>query len=226
MKVHSGGIPADQRARMERYRDGVRAGNAIEIMKGEGETWNALQVAGSTQDVFSATDDFSFVRTMLAKDEALRSVRSHVTLGGLGRPLRSKHGMPGGLQLVVQGRYDTCVLPIAKIDENGEGRTARTTSINLLLQVVANPDELIVDLYRDGRSLRHRCAKCCDKTPSTTGSPSIYIGVAWRSTNYMAQLPEEAAQFVLCRMLSASRASLVICGPTCGPRASFVANSD
>lgn len=45
-------------------------------------------------------------------------------------------------------------MPIAEIDEAGEGLTARTTRVDLLALIAADRHELRAELYEDGRPRR------------------------------------------------------------------------
>jgi hypothetical protein len=145
-------MPPDRRARMEHYRAGFHSRQPIEIEPGEVHNWNRLQVARSRRYLYSAVGDFDFAREMLAKNEGLRNIRSHISLGALGEAPPGKQGMPSGRHLVVRGRHDTCMLKIIAIDEDGEGLTAQTTDIDLLDQVAKDTNELSVELFQDGRS--------------------------------------------------------------------------
>lgn len=77
-----------------------------------------------------------------------------MSMGEIGRGPPPKPGLPAGLQLVIQGKFDHAILPITEIDEKGEGLTVRTTRIELLELVAADRHELRADLYGDGRFRR------------------------------------------------------------------------
>lgn len=142
----------ETRARMSRYRDGFRSGNSITIEPAELYTWNRCQVSGSASQLYAAADgDFDVARAMLAEKPELRKVESRMTMGEMGHGSPPKPGLPAGLQLVIQAKFDHAILPIAEIDEAGEGLTARTTRIELLDLVAADRHELRADLYEDGR---------------------------------------------------------------------------
>lgn len=143
-------MEAAKRARMTQYRDGFRTGQPIEIEAAELDGWNQRQVARSARYLYAATDDFDFARWMLDEHPELRQVETHIRLGEMGRGPPPRAGMPAGWQLAIQGRFDHCLLPIAEIDEAGEGLTARTTSIELLGMVAHDPHDIRGELYEDG----------------------------------------------------------------------------
>lgn len=66
----------------------------------------------------------------------------------------ARKGMPAGLQLVITGQADHCLLPITEIDKAGEGLTARTSSLTLLEAVAADSGEIRAELYDTGKSRR------------------------------------------------------------------------
>ncbi|ANL49432.1 hypothetical protein AMC87_PB00108 (plasmid) [Rhizobium phaseoli] len=155
--IERANLPQDRRARMERYRAGFRAGEPITIESSEVENWNRLQVAYSRRYLYGSIDDFDFARVILAENPSLRRVETHVSMGEMGAGPPRRQGMPPGLQLVVQGQHDSCVLAIEEVDEFGEALTVRTDSLALLQQVAADSGELRVELYDDG-SLRRGMA--------------------------------------------------------------------
>lgn len=141
----------DMRVRMLRYRDGFRTGEAITIEPVELDTWNRCQVAGSASQLYAAADeDFDVAREMLGRKPELRKVETRMSMGKMGRGPPAKPNMPAGLQLVIQGKFDHAILPIAEIDEKGEGLTARTTRLQMLELVAADRHELRANLYEDG----------------------------------------------------------------------------
>ncbi|API57749.1 hypothetical protein BMW22_41525 (plasmid) [Rhizobium leguminosarum] len=147
---------------MERYRNGFRAGQPITIEDAELDNWSRLQVACSRRYLYASPNDFNFARAILAKNASLRTVETHVSMGEMGSGPPRRQGMPAGLQLVVYGRYDSCLLTIAEVDEAGEGLTARTENLDLLQQVSVDPDELKVELYDNGRVRRGMSAACVE----------------------------------------------------------------
>lgn len=76
-----------------------------------------------------------------------------MTMGKMGQGPPPKPGLPAGLQLVIQGKFDHAIMAIAEIDEAAEGFTARTTSVGLLEQIAADRSELRAELYEDGHPL-------------------------------------------------------------------------
>lgn len=143
------------RARMLRYRDGLRAGTPVTIEPAELEGWNQCQVSGSAGQLYAAADaDFDVARALLAERPELRSVETRITMGKMGQGPPPKPGLPPGLQLVIQGRFDHAIMPIAEIDEAGEGITARTTRYDLLKLIAADRHELRAELYEDGKPRR------------------------------------------------------------------------
>lgn len=153
--VQQAEMEIDMRARMLRYRDGFRAGTPVVIEPAELEGWNQCQVSGSASQLYAAADaDFDTARALLAERPELRSVETRMTMGKIGRGPPPKPGFPPGLQLVIQGKFDHAIMPIAEIDEAGEGLTARTTRIDLLELIATDRHELRAELYEDGRSRR------------------------------------------------------------------------
>ncbi len=155
-------LAPDRRARMQRYRAGFRAGEPIEIESGEVDNWNRLQVVGSRQYLYGPVDNFDFARTILNENPSFRKVETHISLGELGAPPPRRQGMPSGLQLVVHGLHDICVLPVVEVDNSGEGLTARTENLALLRQVAVDAGDLRVELYHDGSLRRHMAAVCVE----------------------------------------------------------------
>lgn len=145
----------EARERMLRYRTGFRAGTPVMIEPAELEGWNQCQVGGSASQLYAAADaDFAVARALLAESPELRSVETRMTMGRMGQGPPPKPGLPPGLQLVIQGRFDHAIMPIAEIDEAGEGLTARTTRVDLLALIAADRHELRAELYADGRPRR------------------------------------------------------------------------
>lgn len=152
MAVEKADLDPERRARMLAVRDAFRAGRPAEIDDDAVLALNRQQLAQSSRFLYSATGDFGWARDMLAERADLRKVDSHIVLGEMGAGPPSKPGMPEGLHLVVQGPHDHCMLPLAEIDEAGEGITARTTRTELLALVAADPGMLSVELYEDGQA--------------------------------------------------------------------------
>ncbi|MGX1100655.1 DUF4238 domain-containing protein [Amorphus sp. MBR-141] len=149
----SADLEPERRARMIRYRDGLRSGEAIAIDGDMVRYLNGLQVSQSAGYLYADTDAFDFARQILGKDEDLRSVETHTELGEMGHAPPPRSGMPIGMHLVIFGPVDHCALAIEEIDESGEGLTARTRQVDLLAQVAAGTGMLRVELYVD-RQLR------------------------------------------------------------------------
>lgn len=147
-------MEVEMRERMARFRDGFRTGGPIEIDDEMVSNFNRRQVSQSMRYLYSAADDFGFARDVLAQKPGLREVRTHMQLGEMSQGSRPRSNMPLGLNLVVQGPHDHCMLPLVEVDGAGEGITARTTRIELLGQVASDPGMLAVELYEDGRTIR------------------------------------------------------------------------
>lgn len=142
-------------ARMLRYRDGFLAGTPVTIEPAELAGWNECQVSGSAKQLYAAADaDFDAARTLLAKKPELRSVETRMTMGRIGQGPPPKPGLPPGLQLIIQGKFDHAIVPIVEIDKAGEGLTARTTRTDLLELIAADRHEVRAELYEDGRARR------------------------------------------------------------------------
>jgi hypothetical protein len=145
----------EMRARMLRYRDGFQAGTPVVIEPAELEGWNQCQVSGSASQLYAAADaDFDVARALLAERPELRSVETRMTMGKMGHGPPPKPGLPPGLQLVIQGKSDHAIMPIAEIDDAREGLTARTTRVDLLELIAADRHELRAELYEDGTPRR------------------------------------------------------------------------
>ncbi|PBB39725.1 MULTISPECIES: DUF4238 domain-containing protein [Mesorhizobium] len=145
----SADLEPERRARMIRYRDGLRSGEPIAIDGDMVRYLNGLQVSQSAGYLYADTDAFDFAREILGKDEDLRSVETHVELGQMGNAPPPRSGMPAGTHLVIFGSLDHCTLAIEEIDESGEGLTARTGQVDLLAQVAGDTGMLRVELYVD-----------------------------------------------------------------------------
>jgi hypothetical protein len=145
----SADLEPERKARMIRYRDGLRSGEPIGIDGDMVRSLNGLQVAQSAGYLYADTGAFDFAREMLREDGDLRTVETHTELGEMGRAPPPRPGMPAGTHLVVFGPLDHCTLAIEEIDEAGEGLTARTRQIDLLSQVAADKGMLRVELYVD-----------------------------------------------------------------------------
>ena len=146
---------SDRRLRLARYRDGFRTGDAFEIVGEEADGWNKRQVSCSAKYLYAATDDFDFARRMLEERPDLRRVETHVRTGRLGSGLPRRAGMPSGLQMLINGVHDHCILPITEFDEAGEGMTARTSNLILLELVAKDAGDLRAELHLDGEPLRY-----------------------------------------------------------------------
>lgn len=147
-------LEPERKARMIRYRDGLRSGEPIEIVSDMVLSLNQLQVSRSARYLYAAKDAFEFAREFLKNRPALRSVDTHVEMGELGRAPPPRTDMPTGMHLVVFGHTNHCMIPIEEIDEAGEGLTARTLQVELLAQVAADEGMLRVELYADGQAMR------------------------------------------------------------------------
>ncbi|MES2001154.1 MAG: DUF4238 domain-containing protein [Pseudomonadota bacterium] len=143
-----------RRARMVRFRDGFRTGELIEIGDEMVGGFNRLQVGQSMRFLYSAVEDFDFAQDVLKQKPDMREVLSHVRLGVMGSGPPPRVHMPSGLNIVVHGPHDHCMLPISEVDDSGEGITARTDRVELLAQVAADPGMLTVELYDGGRTIR------------------------------------------------------------------------
>ncbi|HET7574975.1 MAG TPA: DUF4238 domain-containing protein [Sphingomicrobium sp.] len=153
--VEQADMEREMRARMLRYRDGFRTGTPVTIETGELKGWNRCQARSSASQLYaSADEDFEVARALLAEQPELRKVETRLTMGRMGQGPPPKPGLPPGLQLVIQGKFDHAILPIAEIDKSEEGLTARTTSIDLLELIAADRHEMRADLYDDGRLQR------------------------------------------------------------------------
>jgi hypothetical protein len=143
------------RAKMLRYRDGFQTGTPVTLERTEVAGWNQCQVAGSASQLYAAADgDFDPARAMLAERPELRTVETRITMGKMGEGPPPKPGLPPGLQLVIQGKFDHAILPIAEFEKEGEGLTVRTTRVDLLELIAADKHELRAELYDNGRSRR------------------------------------------------------------------------
>lgn len=147
-------LDPEQKSRMLRYRDGFRSGDPIEILPAEVDGYNHRQIGRSARFLYSATDDFAFAREYLSEHAEMRQVETHVHIGEMGRGPPRRSGMPPGLQIVVNGQYDICMLSIIEIDETGEGITAKTSDLGLLKLVAEDRGMLRIELYDDGQSRR------------------------------------------------------------------------
>ncbi len=140
------------RDRMLRYRDGFCAGTPVIIEPAELDGWNKRQVSGSARQLYaSANADFDVARALLADRTELRRVETRTTMGKIGQGPPSKPGLPPGLQLVIQGKFDHAMMPVAEIDKAGEGLTGRTTRVDLLEMIAADCHELRAELFEDGK---------------------------------------------------------------------------
>lgn len=148
------GLDAERLARMSRARGALRAGLPAETDGAAVAALNRQQLAQSSRFLYAATNNFDWARETLAEKPHLRSIESHAALGEMGAGPPPKPGMPEGRHLVVHGPHDHCMLPLAEIDEDGEGITARTTSTELLVKVAADTGILSVELYIDGHARR------------------------------------------------------------------------
>lgn len=147
-------LDVEMKERMVSFRDGFRTGEPIGIDDEMVGDFNRRQVCQSMRYLYSAVDDFDFARNLLSHEPGLSEVRTHLRMGEMGRGSPPRAHMPPGLNLVVHGPHDHCMLPIAEVDNEGEGITARTTRIELLAQVAADPGMLWVELYNGGHTIR------------------------------------------------------------------------
>lgn len=152
--IDSFDLELEKRKYMEAYRDGFRSGEPIEIEAAELDGWNHRQLARSTRYLYAATDDFDFARRKLDENPELRRVETHIQFGEMGQILPLWSGMPSGLQLVIHGMSDLCMLPIVEIDPSGEGLTARTFDLKILELVAGDTGEIRADFYDNGRQQR------------------------------------------------------------------------
>lgn len=147
-------IDSIRMARILSYRDGFRSGTPIVIQPAEVDGYNQRQVSKSARFIYSATNDFEFARQLLSIHPELRDVRTHVTLGEIGRGPPRNPNMPSGLHIVVFGQNDSCMMPISEIDPSGEGLTAKTSSVDLLALVAEDRQAIRIELFDDGHLRR------------------------------------------------------------------------
>ena len=105
-------LEPERKARMMRYRDGLRSGEPIGIDGDMVRTLNGLQVSQSAGYLYSDSDAFDFAREMLREDDDLRSVETHAEFGEIGHAPPPRPDMPAGTHLVIFGPLDHCVLAI------------------------------------------------------------------------------------------------------------------
>ncbi|MEO9461896.1 MAG: DUF4238 domain-containing protein [Marinomonas sp.] len=159
----------ERRLRMQTYRAGWRSGLPIDISSDEIAGWNHKQIVRSSRYLYSDVNEFGFAKKLLNQKPELRNVGSHIKMGEMGRGLPTREGMPAGMQLVIDGKADHCIMPICEIDEEGEGLTARTTNLDLLEAVARDKHELRVHFYIDGAQRR----MIGSATVERFGKPSI-----------------------------------------------------
>lgn len=147
-------LEPEMKARMLQYRDGLRSGAPILVDADAVANLNQGQIRQSWRFLYSAIDDFAFARQYLAVHPEHRRVETHIQIGDMGRTPPRNLRMPNGLQLVVIGPHDHCMLPIDEADVTGEGLTLRTSHVELLEQLVADTGMLCVELYDDGHKVR------------------------------------------------------------------------
>jgi len=147
-------LDPDRKARIVRYRDGLRSGEPIAMDDDVVLSLNRHQVAQSARYLYASADNFAFAREFLKQDATFRAVGTHVRLGEMGRAPPPRAAMPAGMHLVVFGQADHCMLAIEEIDEAGEGLTARTRQVDLLAQVAADTGMLRTELYVNGQVRR------------------------------------------------------------------------
>jgi hypothetical protein len=147
-------LPREQATRARRYRDGLRSGQPIEIDDDTVIWANSHQIVQSRRYLYGATDAFDFARDFLRQHPEARSVDSHIVMGEIGQRPPRRSGMPAGIQLLIFGPVDHCMLAIEEFDESGEGITVRTRQIDLLGQVAADAGMLHAELYIDGHCRR------------------------------------------------------------------------
>jgi hypothetical protein len=152
--VEAADIEPKRKARMLRYRDGLRGGEPIAIDDEMVLSLNGLQVSQSARYLYSHVDAFDFAREILTRRPARRVVESHIEFGAMGSAPPPRQGMPTGTQLVIFGPADHCMLEIVEVDEGGEGLTARTGRLDLLAQIASDPGMLRTELYVDGQMVR------------------------------------------------------------------------
>lgn len=149
------GLEPAEIARELAYRDNLKSGEPILIDEAKVLHLNQKQIAESTQYVYSSIDEFDQARQLLKRHPELRHVKAHFEVGEFGMAPGKRSGMPKGLQLVVTGMADHCMIAIDEIDEQSEGITAKTSNITLIKQVASDSGDLSVGLYLDGQQRRH-----------------------------------------------------------------------
>lgn len=145
---------SEVQGRIDRYRQGFRSGSPITIDATEMDGWNHRQVSRSTRFLYSAANEFDFARKILTQNPELKTINTHLRLGEMGRGPPARPGMQSGLQLVINGVSDHCIIAVAEINAEGEGLTARTLNIKLLELVASDQHNIRAELYRDGHPIR------------------------------------------------------------------------
>jgi hypothetical protein len=149
--VEQAALEPARKARMLRYRDGLRSGEPIEVDDDMVMRLNGMQVAQSARYLYSAKDDFDFARRILERRPDRRTVETYIDIGEMGRPPPPRAGMPAGIHLIIFGPFDHCMLAIKEWDETAGGITARTNRVDLLAQVAADEGMLRAEIYVDGQ---------------------------------------------------------------------------
>lgn len=98
----------DVRARLMALREGLATGSVVQLDQTMVTRHNALQIAGSKQFVYGATENFEDVHALLAAHPEMRDVRSSVHIGKMGMGPGPRPHMPLGSWLVLFGRHFTC----------------------------------------------------------------------------------------------------------------------
>lgn len=145
----------NEHAALRAYGRGLASGEPVAISDEEVKRYNLVQVMQSRRFLFSHSSDFGGVSDRIAGDPGTgqRDALSHLGKMGEGPPPRRQ--MPEGLNMVVHGPRDHCLLHLEEIDTDGEGITARTSDLALLDAAERDARLDYVELYEGPLQRRH-----------------------------------------------------------------------
>jgi hypothetical protein len=115
-------------------REGLRTGKPVQQSDSFVDSFNALQIAGSSRFLYSSQNNFKAARAKLETHPQLHHVKSFLQVGQMGcaPPLSSR--MPNGQWLVLFGQNNHYMLPIQNWQGNqSEGETHDVATLNLAL---------------------------------------------------------------------------------------------
>ncbi|QOZ28410.1 DUF4238 domain-containing protein [Bradyrhizobium sp. CCBAU 51753] len=147
-------LPSEMRARFAAIHNAMVTGEATTLAVDAVGFVNELQVRRSSRFLYATTDQVSFAKEILARDEGLRNIVGHTQVGRMGGGLPRKPNMPPGLWLVIYGRLNHHMLAIEEWDEQSRFIEVTTSDVGTLAMLLRDQPLQQATVFQDGAERR------------------------------------------------------------------------